>query len=79
MMDYEYFLEKRRDQKKYLRLKIVTNREINFITAIRYDSTVTDLANRALNVYLELSGEYGSKKQLTVAAVKQGRYFMPKS
>lgn len=52
MMDYEHFYDKRRDNKKYLRLKIITNRELNFITAIRYDSTVTDLANRALNVYL---------------------------
>ena len=41
------------------------------------------MANRALNVYLELSGESylqnANKKQLTVSAVKQGVFYMPKS
>lgn len=51
-MHYEHFEDKRKDKKKYLRLKIITNRDFNFITAVRPDSTVTDLANRALNAYL---------------------------
>lgn len=64
-------------------MRIATNRNLKFLTALKSDATVSDLANRALSVYLELSGEArasaGSKKQLTVSAVKQGIFYMPKS
>jgi hypothetical protein len=64
-------------------VRIATNRNLKFMTAVKSDATVSDLANRALSVYLELSGEArasaGSKKQLTVSAVKQGIFYMPKS
>lgn len=59
-----------------------TNRNVDFITAIRQDATISDLANRALSVYLELSEDAALptiKKQLTVSAVKQGIFFMPRS
>jgi hypothetical protein len=65
-----------------VRVKVKTNRSIDFITAIRHDATISDLANRALGVYLELSEDGGLpaiKKQLTISAVKQGIFFMPKS
>lgn len=39
-----------------VRIRVVTNRGIQFITALRNDSTVSDLANKALKVYLELAG-----------------------
>ena len=45
--DYEYY----RNVKK-IRVKVVTNRGIQFITTVRQDATVSDLANRALSVYL---------------------------
>ena len=89
--NFQHIEEKRKDRRnRFLRLKIITNRQFNFITAIRPDSTITDLANRALNAYLELnklvvnsssdqSQKQKNRKQLTVSAVKQGRYFMPKS
>lgn len=80
-MDLEDNYEPQRPAKK-IRLRIVTNRNLQFITAVKYDATVSDLANRALSVYLELSGEgltSTTKKQLTVSAVKQGVFYMPKS
>lgn len=80
-MDIEDNYEPHRPGKK-IRLKIVTNRNLQFITAVKHDATVSDLANRALSVYLELTGEglaNPTKKQLTVSAVKQGVYYMPKS
>jgi hypothetical protein len=56
---------------------------MQFITAIRPEATISELANRALSAYLELCDEAGmqstSKKQLTVSAVKQGVFYMPKS
>lgn len=67
---------------KKIRVKVVTNRGIQFITSIRQDAKVSDLANRALSVYLELAGELlpaPIRKQLTVSAVKQGVFYMPKS
>ena len=65
-----------------LRLKIKTNRNLQFVTSVKYEATVSELANRALSVYLELTEDTGPnacRKQLTVAAVKQGVYYMPKS
>ena len=65
-----------------MRVKVKTNRNVDFITAIRQDATISDLANRALSVYLELAEDAALpaiKKQLTVSAVKQGIFFMPKS
>jgi len=41
---------------KKIRVKVVTNRGIQFITSVKQEATVSDLANRALSVYLELSG-----------------------
>lgn len=67
---------------KKIRIKIVTNRGLQFITAVKPEATVSDLANRALSVYLELVSELypnTCKKQLTVSAVKQGVFYMPKS
>ena len=69
-------------RKPKIRIRVVTNRGIQFITALRHDSTVSDLANKALKVYLELAGELlpaPIRKQLTVSAVKQGVFHMPKS
>lgn len=54
-MDLEDNYEPHRHCKK-IRLRIVTNRNLQFITSVKYDATVSDLANRALSVYLELSG-----------------------
>ena len=67
---------------KKIRVKVFTNRGIQFITSVRQDATVSDLANRALSVYLELAGYLlpaPIRKQLTVSAVKQGVFYMPKS
>ena len=72
----------RRKLARKVRVKVKTNRNVDFITAIRQDATISDLANRALSVYLELSEDAALpaiKKQLTVSAVKQGIFFMPKS
>jgi len=41
---------------KKIRVKVFTNRGIQFITSVKQEATVSDLANRALSVYLELSG-----------------------
>ena len=65
-----------------IRVRVVTNRGIQFITALRPESTVSDLANKALKIYMELAGELLTapiRKQLTVSAVKQGVFYMPKS
>lgn len=80
-MDIEDNFNHKRTLKK-IRLKIKTNRNIEFITAVKHDATISDLANRALGVYLELSEDAALstiKKQLTVSAVKQGIFYMPKS
>lgn len=80
-MDIEELLENKRTNKK-IRLKITTNRHLKFVTSIKQDATISELASRALSVYLELSGEglaTSTKKQLTVSAVKQGVFYMPKS
>ena len=80
-MDIEELLENKRTNKK-IRLKITTNRHLKFVTSIKQDATISELASGALSVYLELSGEgltTSTKKQLTVSAVKQGVFYMPKS
>lgn len=41
---------------KKIRVKIITNRNLQFITSVRPEATISELANRALSVYLELTG-----------------------
>jgi|JI9StandDraft_1071089.scaffolds.fasta_scaffold72085_4 hypothetical protein len=50
-MDIEDNYDSRKITKK-IRLKIVTNRGLQFITAVRPEASISDLANRALSVYL---------------------------
>jgi len=35
-----------------MRIKVTTNRNLKFITVVKSDSTISDLANRALSIYL---------------------------
>lgn len=53
-MDIEEEYEPRGGKK--IRIRVVTNRGIKFVTSVRQDATVSDFANRALSVYLELAG-----------------------
>ena len=53
-MEIEEGFEVKKNQKK-IRLNIVTNRNLQFVTSVRTDATISDLANRALTAYLELS------------------------
>ena len=55
LMDVEEEYEPRGRGKK-IRIRVVTNRGIKFVTSVRQDATVSDFANRALSVYLELAG-----------------------
>ena len=50
-MDVEANYEHKKSIKK-IRLKITTNRQLQFLISIKQDATVSDLANRALSVYL---------------------------
>ena len=63
------------------RVRVTTNRGLNFVTAVKPGATVGELANRALTVYLQLAGipPLSNQKQLTVTAVKQGIFYLPKS
>jgi hypothetical protein len=54
-MDIEGGFERKRTGRK-IRIRISTNKHIKFITAIKPEATVSDLANRALSAYLELTG-----------------------
>jgi hypothetical protein len=80
-MEQEEGFEERKEGKR-VKVRVVTNRSVQFITALPPGATVSDLANRALSVYLELAGSLlpgTTRKQLTVSAVKQGVFYMPKS
>lgn len=54
-MESDESFELQRPGKK-IRIKVVTNRGLQFITSVKQEATVSDLANRALSVYLELAG-----------------------
>jgi hypothetical protein len=55
MMDVEEHETPKKSAKK-IRIKIITNRNLQFITSVRPEATISELANRALSVYLELTG-----------------------
>lgn len=51
MLDSEEYYDKRKYTKR-IRVRVITNRGLRFITAIRIDATVSELANKILSVYL---------------------------
>lgn len=50
-MELEDIFQMRKIAKK-IRIKVITNRNLKFITVVRTDSTISDLASRALSIYL---------------------------
>jgi hypothetical protein len=70
-------------EKNTIRLRVKTNKFINFIVAIEANKTMRELAHRALNCFHELAEQHVScppkRRDLTVSALKIDNFFVSKS